>query len=623
MDELQKAIKTARDVHDRSEDMSRTHVAVGALIRAVELLAIRQCDCLTCTEHRAEGPPEEGDPRPAWQAWGKSVGAGEVLPREDEPVKKPDLLDTFSTNLIQIVANMIHARTPLTMIACQDFARAILAELAKTPVALPTDEEISNALHVEPGHSATIVANLFRDRVAPVIAAKDARLETERDAAKTRVAELESAAAEAIATYFDPISVTREGFDKLELRLPDGLIDRARLQNERTNQLNRLQAQIIHLDKSVVELEKRLVSNAATLADQVKYTESLLADRARQNDEVESLKACLADARTRRDILSHQCSAIQTTLGATISESATDVASRVATERTNYKIRISDLEKHSATLECLANQYKSERDHGEETRRIQVQRIIELEKKLTETTIVPVDASDASVERVAVVVGENGGDSLSSGEMERIAKAMIVYFAKRIPVDANGKTPGDVYREVHLAHYEELTKDAEQEDFHRIYRESEDVGVGAVLRAFGNGAESLRRVRKAIYDIPLNDESRNRDPIQIVDDAAKIIDAELAKQAATPTIVSKFDASKNNTPGHHAYPGIVNGEFSKTSNCENGCGAWMGGSRSGAPEGVDAFGACPKSPCTEYNGTGDSLREPNTYCGSCPLGTKL
>lgn len=39
MDELQKAIKTARDVHDRSEDMSRTHVTVGALIRAVELLA--------------------------------------------------------------------------------------------------------------------------------------------------------------------------------------------------------------------------------------------------------------------------------------------------------------------------------------------------------------------------------------------------------------------------------------------------------------------------------------------------------------------------------------------------------------------------------------------------------
>lgn len=31
--------------------------------------------------------------------------------------------------------------------------------------------------------------------------------------------------------------------------------------------------------------------------------------------------------------------------------------------------------------------------------------------------------------------------------MERIAKAMIVYFAKRMPVDANGKPPGQVQKQ--------------------------------------------------------------------------------------------------------------------------------------------------------------------------------
>lgn len=43
----------------------------------------------------------------------------------------------------------------------------------------------------------------------------------------------------------------------------------------------------------------------------------------------------------------------------------------------------------------------------------------------------------------------------------------------------------------------------------------------------------------------------------------------------------------------HHYPGIVDGKFIRTSDCAYGCGAWMGGSRSGAPAGIDAFGACP------------------------------
>lgn len=51
--------------------------------------------------------------------------------------------------------------------------------------------------------------------------------------------------------------------------------------------------------------------------------------------------------------------------------------------------------------------------------------------------------------------------------------------------------------------------------------------------------------------------------------------------------------------GTHSYMGVESarkgGQFF-TSDCVNGCGCWMGGSRSGGPKGVDPFGACPKAP---------------------------
>jgi hypothetical protein len=59
---------------------------------------------------------------------------------------------------------------------------------------------------------------------------------------------------------------------------------------------------------------------------------------------------------------------------------------------------------------------------------------------------------------------------------------------------------------------------------------------------------------------------------------------------APPTIGDKP------APVHpHHYPGVVGGVFKKTTDCAHGCGAWMGGSRSGAPVGVDPFGECPKA----------------------------
>lgn len=40
-------------------------------------------------------------------------------------------------------------------------------------------------------------------------------------------------------------------------------------------------------------------------------------------------------------------------------------------------------------------------------------------------------------------------------------------------------------------------------------------------------------------------------------------------------------------------PGHMYARHDGTSDCQNGCGAWMGPFRSGAPTGVDPFGECP------------------------------
>ncbi|MEK9184750.1 MAG: hypothetical protein AAB866_01115 [Patescibacteria group bacterium] len=43
--------------------------------------------------------------------------------------------------------------------------------------------------------------------------------------------------------------------------------------------------------------------------------------------------------------------------------------------------------------------------------------------------------------------------------------------------------------------------------------------------------------------------------------------------------------------GKHKYPNPDG-----TSDCQYGCGCWMGPSRSGGPTGLDPFGICPKNP---------------------------
>ena len=54
-----------------------------------------------------------------------------------------------------------------------------------------------------------------------------------------------------------------------------------------------------------------------------------------------------------------------------------------------------------------------------------------------------------------------------------------------------------------------------------------------------------------------------------------------AKVASTPRV----------RYGKHLYTDRVG-----TSNCEYGCGCWMGNTRSGGPKGVDPLGKCPNNP---------------------------
>ena len=83
-------------------------------------------------------------------------------------------------------------------------------------------------------------------------------------------------------------------------------------------------------------------------------------------------------------------------------------------------------------------------------------------------------------------------------ELEKQLAGAGARLERSTPLMVNGKTPGDMFREVHEAHYSKSTHDAEGEDFARIYQESEDIAIQAVLSAFSqNAVEALSRFRNA------------------------------------------------------------------------------------------------------------------------------
>ena len=51
-----------------------------------------------------------------------------------------------------------------------------------------------------------------------------------------------------------------------------------------------------------------------------------------------------------------------------------------------------------------------------------------------------------------------------------------------------------------------------------------------------------------------------------------------------------------NGHGPKEYGGHKYANHDGTSDCEHGCGCWMGPARSGGPTGLDPFGTCPNNP---------------------------
>lgn len=82
------------------------------------------------------------------------------------------------------------------------------------------------------------------------------------------------------------------------------------------------------------------------------------------------------------------------------------------------------------------------------------------------------------------------------------------------------------------------------------------------------------------------------------------------------TAGAKYSHKYPGAPGHN--PDDPGDCF--TSNCEYGCGAWCGPSRSGAPDGIDPFGNCPKHPlCMPehvHDFRGDPLRCTDPDCNA-------
>lgn len=79
--------------------------------------------------------------------------------------------------------------------------------------------------------------------------------------------------------------------------------------------------------------------------------------------------------------------------------------------------------------------------------------------------------------------------------------------------------------------------------------------------------------------------------------------------------ISEEDAKAEGCVGDHDYPGVSkDGEWHFTSDCRHKCSAWMGSCRSGADDGIDPFGACPKVPAVPiYRDLWESLNGPSSW----------
>lgn len=190
MKELHKAIQFARSVHDQSDGPAdSTAVILGALIRAVEILA------------------------------GKDVTImSDTAPRNSNPVTEPFIENTLVDNLLETFAFAQANHGENGRAAQLAGIRAVLSELTKMPCELPSADEMVAACQQSHPIFTKIndvdgeaIERLVHDHVSPILAAKDARIEelevklgecqrllvtrveaARLDAANARIAELES-----------------------------------------------------------------------------------------------------------------------------------------------------------------------------------------------------------------------------------------------------------------------------------------------------------------------------------------------------------------------------------------------------------------------------------------------
>ena len=352
----------------------------------------------------------------------------------------------------------------------------ILAELAKTPIELPTSRELGMAAHCtatmagEPigdslDRKGQAVLDLVAACIVPMLAAKEARL-----------AELQSKVEHA--------ETDAEGLG---------------------HELN--------------DAKKRIAELELHLAREKKFTELYELQRDKLRVSAADLEKKVASA--ERSVDWHRQQAIAATIelghsGKTLEDAV--CAARKAGEA--GRERIAELEGQNKSLREASKTFSDAVVRAGERLKGLERQLAELEKQLGDTQGYP-----GAIARIAHDLFPGRAFDAGPHSVAEAVKKRVTDIEKRLaeaaktPVDANGKTPGQTL----LAEYERTVANGYDEN------ERAEHAASKVLRAFGNGATVLQTVRKAIYDIPLNDESRNRYPIQIVDDAAKIIDAELAK----------------------------------------------------------------------------------------------
>lgn len=137
--------------------------------------------------------------------------------------------------------------------------------------------------------------------------------------------------------------------------------------------------------------------------------------------------------------------------------------------------------------------------------RFYVERIAELEKRLAERNSEPRLNGKTISEHLHEFLGEKPGTLTAFEALALVGDLITELREQNAPVDATGKTPGDVAYEAWraLPSVQQTERDRGRpylEPHNLCATEKEEWAAisTAVLRAFGNGAEALRRVRERL-----------------------------------------------------------------------------------------------------------------------------